>query len=186
MRKACDAKLCALVAKLIIFHRLWKMFITNRNRNSNWATAPDRSGSSSSSRRLPAVPADWPQPNYNNNSKCIEDAKLNVSPRSFAKNNTKRREQEEGQQGRRAAGRGPPRRRESRIEKCVSLNVIYSQQFYAFKARLSTATSASAAASASASPCGNADDAILKLTVARLGEGCASETAALAAPLRPQ
>lgn len=79
-------------------------------------------------------------------------------------------------------GSVPPRRRESRIEKCVSLNVIYSQQFYAFKARLSTATSASA----SASPCGNADDAILKLTVARLGEGCASETAALAAPLRPQ
>lgn len=178
----CDAKLCALVAKLIIFHRLWKMFITNINRNSNWATAPDQSGSSSSpSRRLLAVPADWPQPNYNNNSKCIEDAKLNVSPRSFAKNNTKRREQEEGQKG-----SGPPRRRESRIEKCVSLNVIYSQQFYAFKARLSTATSASAAASASASPCGNADDAILKLTVARLGEGCASETAALAAPLRPQ
>lgn len=170
----CDAKLCALVAKLIIFHRLWKMFITSRNRNSNWATAPDRSGSSSSP-RLPAVPADWPQPNYNNNSKCIEDAKLNVSPRSFAKNNTQRREQGEGQDG-----SGPPRRRESRIEKCVSLNVIYSQQFYAFKARLSTATSASA------SPCGNADDAILKLTVARLGEGCASETAALAAPLRPQ
>lgn len=94
--------------------------------------------------------------------------------------------EESRKRGRRAAGRGqgPPRRRESRIEKCVSLNVIYSQQFYAFKARLSTATSASAAASAS--PCGNADDAILKLTVARLGEGCASETAALAAPLRPQ
>lgn len=94
--------------------------------------------------------------------------------------------EESRKRGRRAAGRGPPRRRESRIEKCVSLNVIYSQQFYAFKARLSTATSASAAAAASASPCGNADDAILKLTVARLGEGCASETAALAAPLRPQ
>lgn len=90
--------------------------------------------------------------------------------------------EESTEKGRTAAGSGPPRRRESRIEKCVSLNVIYSQQFYAFKARLSTATSASA----SASPCGNADDAILKLTVARLGEGCASETAALAAPLRPQ
>lgn len=94
--------------------------------------------------------------------------------------------EESTKRGRRAAGRGPPRRRESRIEKCVSLNVIYSQQFYAFKARLSTATSASASAAASASPCGNADDAILKLTVARLGEGCASETAALAAPLLPQ
>lgn len=138
MHTACDVKLCALVAKLIIFHRLWKMFITNRGRNSNCLRlkiARDHHDDhhhydQRATPRLPAVPADWPQPNYNNNSKCIEDAKLNVSPRSFAKNNTQSR----------AAER---RAEESRIEKCVSLNFIYSRQFYAFKARLSTATSAS-------------------------------------------
>lgn len=182
MHTACDVKLCALVAKLIIFHRLWKMFITNRGRNSNCLRleiARDHHDDhhyydQRATPRLPAVPADWPQPNYNNNSKCIEDAKLNVSPRSFAKNNTQSR----------AAER---RAEESRIEKCVSLNFIYSRQFYAFKARLSTATSASgwgSTAAAAASPCGNGADAILKLTVARRVRK--RDSCTCTAPLRPQ